>query len=216
MKRYFAISSFIAFVLLSLPGSASAQALHLIGPPLFDKYCTTCHKYTGAAKGTPDAYAIWKMTTEKIYDAVTKGPAHASLTGPTDDEKRFIAEYLGGRVGIGAQSPDAKFMPNQCQSNAPINDLTSSPSWNGWGNDPSNARFQTATGAGLSAGDVPNLKLKWAFGFPGTRQMYGQPTVAAGRVFIGVDSGAVYSLDAATGCVHWSFQSEAGVRNAIS
>ena len=87
------------------------------------------------------------MTTESIYDAVTKGPAHASLTGPTDDEKRFIAEYLGGRVGIGAQSPDAKLMPNQCQSNPPINDLTSSPSWNGWGNDPTNARFQTAAAA---------------------------------------------------------------------
>ena len=216
MKRFFAILILLAITFLAAPDFAIAQALHLIGPPLFDKYCTTCHKYTGAAKGTPDAYAIWKMTTESIYAAVTKGPAHASLTGPTDDEKRFIAEYLGGRVGIGAQSPDAKLMPNQCQSNPPINDLTSSPSWNGWGNDPTNARFQSAENAGLYSTDVPNLKLKWAFGFPGTRQMYGQPTIAAGRVFIGVDSGAVYSIDAATGCVHWSFQSEAGVRNAIS
>ncbi len=70
--------------------------------------------------------------------------------------------------------------------------------------------------AGLSAADVPNLKLKWAFGFPAAEIMWGQPTVAAGRVFIGVDTGAVYSLDAATGCVHWSFQAEAGVRNAIT
>ena len=42
------------------------------------------------------------------------------------------------------------------------------------------------------------------------------PTIVAGRVFIGVDTGAVYSLDAATACVYWSFQAEAGVRNAIS
>ena len=46
--------------------------------------------------------------------------------------------------------------------------------------------------------------------------MYGQPTVVAGRVFVGVDTGYVYSLDAATGCVYWSFQAETGVRNAIS
>ena len=46
--------------------------------------------------------------------------------------------------------------------------------------------------------------------------VYGQPTVAGGRVFVGVDTGHVYALDAATGCVHWSFLAETGVRNAIS
>ena len=70
--------------------------------------------------------------------------------------------------------------------------------------------------AGLSAADVPRLTLKWAFGFPGVSSVYGQPTVAGGRVFVGVDTGYVYALDAATGCVHWSFLAETGVRNAIS
>ena len=37
-----------------------------------------------------------------------------------------------------------------------------------------------------------------------------------GRVFVGSDIGYVYSLDAETGCVHWSFQAQAGVRTAIS
>ena len=63
---------------------------------------------------------------------------------------------------------------------------------------------------------VPNLKLKWAFGFPGAEEVYGQPTVAGGRVFLGVDTGAVYSIDAETGCVYWSYQADAGVRTAIS
>src|SRR6185312_8954916 len=86
-----------------------------------------------------------------------------------------------------------------------------------WGNDPtSNARFQPAKAAGFGAGQVPQLKLKWAFGFPGAESVYGQPTVAAGRVFIGVDSGAVYSIDDSTGCVHWSFLADGGVRTAIS
>ncbi len=31
-----------------------------------------------------------------------------------------------------------------------------------------------------------------------------------------MDTGAVYSLDAASGCVHWSYQADAGVRNAIT
>jgi polyvinyl alcohol dehydrogenase (cytochrome) len=60
------------------------------------------------------------------------------------------------------------------------------------------------------------LTIKWAFGFPGVSSVYGQPTVAGGRVFVGVDTGYVYALDAATGCVHWSFLAETGVRNAIN
>ena len=44
--------------------------------------------------------------------------------------------------------------------------------------------------------------------------MHNQPTVVAGRVFVGADTGYVYSLDAATGCVYWSFLAQAGVHSA--
>ena len=47
---------------------------------------------------------------------------------------------------------------------------------------------------------MPNLKLKWAFGFPGGSQAYGHPAIVGGRVFVGSDNGRVYSLDAETGC----------------
>lgn len=105
-------------------------------------------------------------------------------------------------------------MPNRCPARTSIGNVGASPSWNGWSPDAANARFQR--NGGLVAGEVPKLTLKWAFGFPGVSSVYGQPTVAAGRVFVGVDTGYVYSLDAATGCVHWSFLAETGVRNAIS
>ena len=64
---------------------------------------------------------------------------------------------------------------------------------------------------------MPQLKLKWSFGFPAAEEVYGQLPPSPAAVFIGVDTGAVhYSIDAATGCVYWSFQAEGGVRNAIS
>ena len=90
------------------------------------------------------------------------------------------------------------------------------PSWNGWSVDATNARFQSAKAAGITAAQVPNLKLKWAFALPGAASMYGQPTIAGGRVFVGADTGYVYSLDAKSGCVAWGFLAEAGVRNAVS
>jgi polyvinyl alcohol dehydrogenase (cytochrome) len=95
-------------------------------------------------------------------------------------------------------------------------DPAKGPAWNGWGADSSNTRFQSEKSAGLSAAQVPRLKLKWAFGFPGAHSVFGQPTIAGGRVYLGVDTGHVYSLDAGTGCLHWSFEAEAGVRSAIT
>src|SRR4029077_366625 len=89
-------------------------------------------------------------------------------------------------------------------------------SWNGWGNGIANHRFQSGAAAGLTATTVAGLKLKWAFGFPGGTSAFGQPAVVAGRVFVGSDIGYVYSLDAATGCVYWSFRAGAGVRNAMT
>ena len=77
-------------------------------------------------------------------------------------------------------------------------------------------RFQSAKNAGLTAAQVPNLKLKWAFGVPTGLSQYNQPTIVSGRVFLGTDTGYVYSLDAKTGCVYWSFQTKAAVRGALS
>jgi polyvinyl alcohol dehydrogenase (cytochrome) len=80
----------------------------------------------------------------------------------------------------------------------------------------SNTRYQDAAMAGLTAADIPRLQVKWAFGFPGELSVDSQPTVAGGRVYVGTQSGAVYSLSAATGCVHWMFPAEAAVRAAVT
>jgi len=105
---------------------------------------------------------------------------------------------------------------NNCATNSGLGDLGAKPSWNGWGAGITNARFQEAAGAQLSPDQVRRLKLKWAFGFPDAKSVYGQPTVVAGRVFVGVDTGAVYSIDAASGCSYWTYRAAAPVRSAVS
>jgi polyvinyl alcohol dehydrogenase (cytochrome) len=212
MKR-FALILAGAIAMLCLASSSQAQTTK--GAVLFEKNCASCHGNPSSAKPAPEVLALWKLTPEAIYAALGKG-SHASLTGVADDDWREVAFYLGRRRVDIAKVTDAKLMPNQCPGNSPIGDLLAKPLWNGWGNGVSNARFQSAKEAGLSADQVPNLKLKWAFGFPGAEEVYGQPTVAGGRVFLGVDTGAVYSIDSETGCVYWSYQADAGVRTAIS
>jgi polyvinyl alcohol dehydrogenase (cytochrome) len=88
--------------------------------------------------------------------------------------------------------------------------------WNGWGVDNTNARFQPQPG--LAAADVPKLKLKWAVGFGGqgdTRNQ-AQPVIVGGRVFVGSFSGKVYSLDASSGCIYWTYDAGVFVRGGVN
>jgi polyvinyl alcohol dehydrogenase (cytochrome) len=187
----------------------------------FEERCATCHRNAGVARAAgaeqaPDIATLQKMAPETVYAAMTNNPIPAHAVDLPDNIKRGFAEFAGGRKLGSVPAGAAKSMPNQCAASSKLADPSAGPAWNGWGVDATNARFQTAKGAGLAAAQVPNLKLKWAFGFPSAASMYGQPTVAAGRIFIGVDTGYVYSIDAKTGCVFWSFQAAAGVRNAIN
>jgi polyvinyl alcohol dehydrogenase (cytochrome) len=102
----------------------------------------------------------------------------------------------------------------QCAAR-PLGNLLEGPVWNGWGVDATNGRAQTAAAAGLRVEDIPRLKLKWAFGFDRATSAFAQPTLAGGRVFVGSANGAVYSLDAATGCTFWTYEAGAGVRTAM-
>ena len=205
----------LAVLIAVLWPAASSYAQTTKGAVVFEDHCASCHGNPASTAHAPEILDLWKLTAEETYAARQKAP-HTTLSGVADGDWQEVAFYLGRRPVDVAKITDAKLMPNPCPGNSPLGDISAKPMWNGWGNGVSNARFQSAKEAGLTAAQVPNLKLKWAFGFPGAEEVYGQPTVAGGRVFLGVDTGAVYSLDAESGCVYWSYQADAGVRTAIS
>lgn len=179
----------------------------------FTGHCATCHD-TGK-DGAPDRYALVRHTPEEVLDTITTGPHSRHAEGLTEFQKRVVAVYLGGRPFGSAATGDAATMPNRCEAEAapaPAFAPFTGSEWNGWGVDDSNTRFQATPG--LSAADTPRLTLKWAFGFPSGNSAYSQPSVVGGRVFVGADTGFVYSLDAKSGCVYWSFRAAAGVRTA--
>jgi polyvinyl alcohol dehydrogenase (cytochrome) len=132
----------------------------------------------------------------------------------SDPEKQRVAEFMAGRPMGSTGAGDAASMPNRCQENPPLELPSRGPVWNGWGRDSANTRYQPFSSAGLTSDDVRNLTLKWAFGFPFGESSNAQPSVVAGRVFAGSDNGYVYSLDAETGCVYWSFETASIVRNS--
>ena len=184
------------------------------GPTMYKQLCASCHD-TGAARA-PTRDVLQAMTPERVLTAMESGPMLSMASGRTGVERRAIAEFVTGKKFSEAFStkPSPQAM---CRAVAGefANPLTG-PAWNGWGANTQNTRYQDGKMAGLAAGDVPKLKLKWAFGFPGELSADGQPSIAGGRVFVGTQSGTVYALSAATGCVHWSFTADAAVRAAIT
>jgi polyvinyl alcohol dehydrogenase (cytochrome) len=189
----------------ALPGTESGWAT-------FQGQCVQCHSIQPLGKG-PTAWEIRQMTPERIVAGLTKS-SHTEGQTLSDVQKRRIAEFMSGRPLGSINTGEAKSMPNQCATNPAMTDPARGPSWNGWGNDLGNTRFQPAAAARLTAADLPRLKLKWSFGFPNGESNNAQPTIVSGRVFAASDNGYVYSLDAKTGCVYWSFQNGSIVRNS--
>ena len=198
----------LVFFATTLPAAADD------GPTMYKQLCASCHD-TGAARA-PTRDVLQAMTPERVLTAMESGPMLSMASGRTGVERRAIAEFVTGKKFSEAFStkPSPQAM---CRAVAGefANPLTG-PTWNGWGANTQNTRYQDGKMAGLAAGDVPKLKLKWAFGFPGELSADGQPSIAGGRVFVGTQSGMVYALSAATGCVHWSFTADAAVRAAIT
>jgi polyvinyl alcohol dehydrogenase (cytochrome) len=196
-------------------GAESTEGLpQAPGAAIYDRSCASCHAHPTGPR-VPDLKALMALSPETIYTQMTAGVMVVPAQKLSDEEKRAVAEYLGGRPLDLNRSGSAQTMPNRCRSPSLMADPTASAQWNGWSAEAGNTRFAPLNISGLTADQVPHLKLKWAFGFPGGGgTAYGQPTVVSGRIFVGSDNGYVYSLDASSGCVFWSFQAKAGVRTA--
>jgi polyvinyl alcohol dehydrogenase (cytochrome) len=185
-----------------------------LGFAVFQQHCVSCHG-NPAFERAPAPATLRSMSPERIYTALTAGVMKSVGDTLSEEDRRRVSESLAGQLLGSDESGDAAKMPNRCRSNPPFRN-TAGAGWNGWGNGLENHRFQSASAAGLSAASVSRLQLKWAFGYPGGTSANGQPSVVGGRVFVGTDTGYVYSLDADSGCVYWSYRTAAGIRNAMT
>ncbi len=213
MKRIAILVLYVGVELCLASRFAAAQGAR--GIAVFEEHCAQCHSAPAPDSRAPDRDLLRQRTPESILDAMTSGAMVEQARSLSVEQRRQVAEYIAGRPLGASAAGDASAMSNRCAASS-FADPTKGPTWNGWGGDLGNSRFQTAAAAGLTVDQAPKLKLKWAFGFPNASSMYGQPSIAGGRVYVGADTGFVYSLDAETGCVYWSFQASGGVRTAPS
>ena len=198
-----AVSVAAACLIAAQPAPASAQEP---GEALYAKRCAMCHDKD--VPRAPRREALRLMSPEAIFGSLQGGTMLPQAVGLSLAEKRAIAVYAAGKdFGTGTAAA------GRCAASAPAF-TAGGPEWAGWGAGPENARFQPKPG--LSPADLSRLKVRWAFGFPGSILAYGAPVVAGGRVYVGSAGGEVYALDLGTGCIHWSYTAEASVRAAPS
>lgn len=186
--------------LLLIAGAAVAQTPDAI----FQAKCAGCHN-AGNTVGAPPLETLRRMSSRAILAALETGKMKEIAGSISPADRESLANSLGTAEALPAAAS------SQCAS--PAASRKGLPAWNGWA-DPANTRFQPARAAGLTSQTTPKLKLKWAFGFPSVTTAFGAPAVVGGSVFVGAANGAVYSLDARTGCTHWTYTAAAGVRTA--
>jgi len=199
-------------VLLLFVSTAAAQdqsATNNDGESLYRQHCATCHD-SGLSRA-PNRTAMAHMSPENIRLALTTGAMSKPAAGLSPAQLDSLIRFLADQSTAQPQPVAANACPADA---APFAD--SQPHWNGWGADPSQPRFQSAEMAQLRADQVPKLKLKWAFGFPGVAAANAQSAVVGGRLFVGSAARKVYSLGAADGCFYWEFQADFPVRTAIT
>ena len=194
------------------PASAAVavdrEAMPGAGP--YHIVCAQCHDK--AVYKAPAKSFLNLMAPDAIYSALSGGPMTQLAAALTDEQKRAVAEYLGdASLALAARAAQ----PPLCAENNRSPDLKSPPKLYSWGADLGNSHFVPGDVARLPAAEIPRLKLKWAFAYPGAQRARSQPTIAMGTVFVGSQNGTVYALDAKSGCVRWTFRASAEVRTPI-
>ena len=201
----------VALLVSGLPVLASAQQPPN-GEAVYKQHCMGCHE--GAVPRAPNRQALRAMAPEAIDTALSSFSMRRQGATLSSAERRAVSAFLAGRPAGSYRAPlEVIGKEAYCAAGSAPRDPLAGASWNGWGIDPRNSRSQTAAAAGLTAADIPKLKLKWSFGVPGVSASGSQITVVGSRAFVGSRNGVVYALDTKTGCMAWAFEADAGVRS---
>src|SRR5262245_18278380 len=181
------------------------------GAALYKQKCSVCHDEP--QDRVPPLFLIRRRSAEDVVMTLTSGSMKQQAAGLSADQIRALAIHLTGKH-LGP-SIDLNLGANRCA--APLKPIQlkgmKGSQWNGWGFDLDNSRFQP--NPGINAGDVPKLKVKWAWAHPGPMAT-GQPAIIGDRIYLTIEAGMVICLNAQTGCTYWAMQPGAAVRAAVS
>src|SRR5690606_2535704 len=178
--------------------AANAQETDGNGADVFASACAACHA-NPAMDQVPQLEQLRAMQPGAVVNTLTNGVMQVQGTVLSSEQQIAVAEFVTGKP----VDRNASFFVNRCERSAPVASLDNPDDFNGWGNGIANARY--AKDGGLTAADLGNLELKWAFGYANVESARAQPTYVDGRLFVASENGEVHALDPESGCTIWSF-----------
>ena len=206
--RLLTLFALAAVVLVDRPLLAQTAATPS-GEAVYQRRCAACHDQV--SDRIPPKASLNQMPSTRILRALDFGAMMTVAYPMSRAERQAVAVLPRDRLSRRStfrRAPTAAAGGRRCPTRR-------RSSWNGWSPTASNARYQGAAAAGLSADTARNLKLKWAFGFDGDVTAFAQPTVIDGQIFVGSAGGVIHALRADTGCLQWTYQADGPVRMSI-
>ncbi len=197
----------IVVLVVCCAGALSAQD----GATVYRNHCASCHD--SATARVPPQSALRAMSFPRLLGALEHGSMKTIGDTLSANERYAVVLYLAAPPAKAVAVPQSAYCSG---SERRFRDSAAGPRWTGWSTDTANSRFQDAAAAGLTAADVPRLKVKWAFGLGDQTDARSQPAVADGRLFFATGDGTVYSLDASSGCIVWTSKLDGDVRSAAA
>src|SRR5581483_9085818 len=130
----------IAITCIAIIVSAATLAIAQDGAALYRENCATCHD-TGANRA-PTVDALRSMRPERVLDVLEHGAMVSMANRMTPAARRTLAEFVTGKKFDKPldTKPAAKAMCSAAPGS--FTNSPNTPSWNGWGVDTSNTRFQ--------------------------------------------------------------------------
>lgn len=201
----------IAIVALAAAADAFPALAQPRGQVVYREKCASCHDGDGSVRA-PRSASLNAMTPRAILATLTQGTMREVAASLAEDDRRAVAEYLSRRPLVASELPASAY----CGRPVGPTPAASPLDWTAWGGSPTGTGSRTAEQAGFGAAEVPNLELRWAFGFPDGTVTRSQPSVVGNQIVIGGQFGDVYSLDVATGCIQWTFEGDAAVKGVVA
>jgi polyvinyl alcohol dehydrogenase (cytochrome) len=201
----------VAGLALAAPAAAqpAAAAGQADGGAVFTRACASCHQAGQATVPTPDV--LRAFTPEAIVNSLTNGKMAAQGAGLSAAEHSAVAQFLTGRAPAAVASAT---VATRCKAATPTTGPAAGRAWASWGGDAANTRFVPK--GGLTAADLPRLKLKWAFAYTGATSSRVQPALAGDKLFVASDNAELHALDPKTGCTYWTYKADAGIRSSLT
>ncbi len=184
-----------------------SSAMGKDGAAIYARACAACHD--GGAAQAPRREALAALPAARIKAALETGIMKSQAAGLDADERLAVAAFLSKvQTSVGARNAVGQCNPDDLGVLSPIR-------VGDWGMGLENSRAVDGKASGLSVRNASRLKLDWVFAYPdGTRSRV-QPTLAGDTLFTADQTGAIYALNAASGCVRWRVQTAQEIRSAL-